>query len=379
MIIVGGVRETWSVSPYLLHLTTPVAWRAALACGVVSPPSLDEAGFVHLSTPEQVALPANRLYAGRTDLVLLVLDPARLGVEVRYEPGVPTDPASQRFPHAYGPVPVGAVLGVLPYRPRTDGGFDPPVVPAMDAAGRAATLEPSLLRRAASSEVPVTGGVAVLTASVPQSHQHNQLLIDGLVDATAVVAEADRVLGGAGIGHRMALLGGAHLAPTAAGLVDFGWHIEELVGMAAPTGGARNGRVEQVERAALRPLWDAMWRRDIPGVSDSAVAQLADRYDAEAAVIDLRHLAVRDGSEVVAGCLLKIDGATAQLDAVGTDPAHRGRGHADALVAHARALAGEAGCDLVVLEADAADWPHRWYARRGFTEVTRSHSATRLP
>ncbi len=113
-------------SEVLLHICTAAEWKAARAAGAVAPPSLDEVGFVHLSTPEQVALPANRLFRGRSDLLLLVLDPARIGVEVRWEPGVPGDPESMRFPHAYGPVPVEAVVDVLLYRPRPDGGFDPP-------------------------------------------------------------------------------------------------------------------------------------------------------------------------------------------------------------------------------------------------------------
>lgn len=113
-------------SPVLLHITTPAEWEQARAAGAVAPPSLAEAGFVHLSTPEQVALPANRLFRGRADLLLLVLDPACIGVEVRWEPGVPGDPEAMLFPHAYGPVPTAAVTAVLPYRPGPDGLFTAP-------------------------------------------------------------------------------------------------------------------------------------------------------------------------------------------------------------------------------------------------------------
>ena len=62
----------------LVHLTGPADWRAALDVGALRPPSLAGKGFVHLSTPEQVHLPAGRLFPGRRDLVLLVVDPARL-------------------------------------------------------------------------------------------------------------------------------------------------------------------------------------------------------------------------------------------------------------------------------------------------------------
>jgi uncharacterized protein (DUF952 family) len=107
----------------LVHLCGAEEWRSAQANGELRPGSLASNGFVHLSTPEQVHLPANRLYAGRTDLVLLRIDPARLSSPVRWEPGVPTDPAAMVFPHLYGPLPVTAVISITSYRPGADGRF----------------------------------------------------------------------------------------------------------------------------------------------------------------------------------------------------------------------------------------------------------------
>lgn len=109
----------------LVHLCGADEWRLAQASGEHRPGSVDDVGFVHLSTPEQVHLPANRLYAGRNDLVLLRLAPERLAAPVRWEPGVPTDPDSMLFPHLYGPLPVGAVISVTPYLPDADGRFSP--------------------------------------------------------------------------------------------------------------------------------------------------------------------------------------------------------------------------------------------------------------
>jgi uncharacterized protein (DUF952 family)/ribosomal protein S18 acetylase RimI-like enzyme len=365
------------VSVPLLHLATPAEWRTSLAAGVIAPPSLDEVGFVHLSTPDQVALPAGRLFPGRTDLVLLVLDPDRIAVPVRFEPGLPTDPASMRFPHAYGPVPAAAVLGVLPYRPRPDGGYDAPVIDSVDPGWRHAVLEPSLLRRIATTEVPVTGGVAVRTAAVPGSPEHNQLLVSGRADAAQVAADAERVLVGGG--ERWVLLTGAQLADTAAGLAARSWRVQELVGMAAPASGEPVARVEQVDADQLRPAVNAAWRRDLPGMDPARTADALDGRLLEEAVVDVRHLAIAAGGQFVASAVLKIDGGTALIDAISTEPDHRGQGHGDALLRTGMALAAQAGCDLVVLDAAADDWTRHWYTRRGFVEVTRSWSARLTP
>jgi uncharacterized protein (DUF952 family) len=109
----------------LVHLCGADDWRAMQATGEHRPDSLDANGFVHLSTPEQVHLPANRLYAGRTDLVLLHIDPARLFSPIRWEPGVATDPDAMVFPHLYGALPAAAVINVTSYRPDEDGRFAP--------------------------------------------------------------------------------------------------------------------------------------------------------------------------------------------------------------------------------------------------------------
>jgi uncharacterized protein (DUF952 family) len=111
----------------LVHICGADEWSRVASAGgggggEIQPNS---AGFVHLSAPEQVHLPANRLYRGRTDLLLLHLDPAALDAPVRWEPGVPTDPASMLFPHLYGPLPASAVTEVTAYAPGPDGTFPP--------------------------------------------------------------------------------------------------------------------------------------------------------------------------------------------------------------------------------------------------------------
>ena len=112
-------------APALLHICPASAWQMAQRHGELRPDSLAEVGFVHLSTPAQVHLPANRLYQGRGDLLLLHIDPALLFVPVRWEPGVTTDPTSMVFPHLYGPLPVAAVIAVTEYRPGPGGLFTP--------------------------------------------------------------------------------------------------------------------------------------------------------------------------------------------------------------------------------------------------------------
>lgn len=114
-----------NISPVLVHLCGAEEWEAASSRAEYRPASLSDIGFIHLSTPEQVHLPANRLFSGRTDLVLLYLTPELLASPLRWEPGVPGDPEAMLFPHLYGPMPVAAVRSITAYPPGPDGTFAP--------------------------------------------------------------------------------------------------------------------------------------------------------------------------------------------------------------------------------------------------------------
>jgi uncharacterized protein (DUF952 family) len=109
----------------ILHITGRADWENAQALGVYRLDTLASEGFIHCSTLEQVLGPANDLYRGRNDLVLLVIDPGRLTARLVYEDCYET---GQPFPHIYGPLNLDAVTRVVPFPPLADGTFELPPV-----------------------------------------------------------------------------------------------------------------------------------------------------------------------------------------------------------------------------------------------------------
>ncbi len=107
----------------ILHITHRSDWEAAQATGEYRADSLAAEGFIHCSTVEQVLGPANEFYRGKDDLVLLVIDPARLAAELVYEDSYHIGTA---FPHIYGPLNLDAVTSVVPFPPLADGTFELP-------------------------------------------------------------------------------------------------------------------------------------------------------------------------------------------------------------------------------------------------------------
>ncbi|WP_327593584.1 DUF952 domain-containing protein [Streptomyces chartreusis] len=108
---------------HILHITERSLWEAAREHGTYEMSTrgrtLKEEGFIHCSTRAQLPSVAAFLYGsydgpdGPDDLVVLVVDPARLEAPLRYEA---PKPGGEEFPHVYGPIPVAAVVEVEEWR-----------------------------------------------------------------------------------------------------------------------------------------------------------------------------------------------------------------------------------------------------------------------
>jgi uncharacterized protein (DUF952 family) len=112
----------------IYHVCPRALAEDALAAGIYSAPSLASEGFIHFSRAHQVGGVLERFFAGRTELVLLVVDPTRLSAPLRYEPPAPvagwhapTAASDDLFPHLYGPLDTHAVVDVRAVSPE-DGG-----------------------------------------------------------------------------------------------------------------------------------------------------------------------------------------------------------------------------------------------------------------
>jgi len=118
----------------ILHITTRSAWEEAQTHGEYTAPSLSVEGFIHCSTFSQILPVAENFYKGQKELLLLVIDPAQLSSALHWEapterilppPGVP---ASEKFPHVYGPINLNAVVKVVDFEENESGEFTLPAV-----------------------------------------------------------------------------------------------------------------------------------------------------------------------------------------------------------------------------------------------------------
>jgi uncharacterized protein (DUF952 family) len=86
-------------------------WEEFERDGVFRGSPVDRAdGFIHLSSGPQVTETVDKHFSGLTDLVLVVVDLARVGDAVRWEPSR----GGAFFPHIHGVLPREAVVSAGP-------------------------------------------------------------------------------------------------------------------------------------------------------------------------------------------------------------------------------------------------------------------------
>lgn len=95
----------------LYHITSEHEARQAEVAGEYLPGGFEAEGFIHCSYKHQVPATLDRIFKGRTDLVVFEIDPAKLQCRVIDEN---LEGGGELFPHVYGRLPMSAVVRILP-------------------------------------------------------------------------------------------------------------------------------------------------------------------------------------------------------------------------------------------------------------------------
>jgi GNAT superfamily N-acetyltransferase len=239
----------------------------------------------------------------------------------------------------------------------------------------------ALFERSTTRTEPFAHGVAFFTPAHPTKWDLNLLIVEHGTGQSAeeMIAEAERLQAPAGLRHRKIEFqrGGDALVD------DFkaaGWSADRVVVMvlrpAADQRGEAQAEVREVEFPAVRSLME-QWYGE--AMSEAEARDLADA-DADTALTSGARffLTERDGRPAACCMLLPGDGV-GQVEEVYTAQPYRGEGLASAVVRTAIAAAQERGDDLIMIMANAEDWPQRLYERLGFETVDEYRSFTRKP
>jgi glutathione S-transferase len=101
----------------IFHLAIPEDWAGAFGAGEYRMSTrgvtLEQEGFIHCSTREQIEDTANRFYGDLDQLVVLTISPGLVPARIVFEPPAPG--IETLFPHIYGPLPIAAVVRAQPW------------------------------------------------------------------------------------------------------------------------------------------------------------------------------------------------------------------------------------------------------------------------
>jgi uncharacterized protein (DUF952 family) len=101
-----------------IYICPEALWREAEEAGAFAGAPVDLSdGFIHFSTGSQVRETAARHFAGQDGLLLIAVDPAALGEELRWE----ASRGGDLFPHLYAPMPLAVVRKITPLPLGPDG------------------------------------------------------------------------------------------------------------------------------------------------------------------------------------------------------------------------------------------------------------------
>lgn len=252
-------------------------------------------------------------------------------------------------------------------------------------AERIRAFERELEGRCAGRIEPTTFGTAFLDPDYPLRYDSNFLRVDRAPDdvgADSLAADADRVLGEVGAGHRK-----IHVDDEAQGrrlveaFLELGWAAEHLVVLAQtrepqarPTVGVR-----ETDFAGARSVIAESFGRRVDVESDEAAAQVVGFREVLEREAGARFFVADVEGRPASVCELYAIDSVGQIESVNTLEEFRGRGLGSAVVLAAARSARERGCDLVFLVADDDDWPKELYARLGFDAVSWFWSFLRVP
>jgi ribosomal protein S18 acetylase RimI-like enzyme len=239
---------------------------------------------------------------------------------------------------------------------------------------QAVAFEEALRNATAERVVASPLGSAVFNDTLPLVWSLNTLRVDRTrTTAEEIAAEAERLQGEAGLGHRrVVILDEAEGRELEEPFNALGWKTDAYLFMVPrrePNRRVDTSDVAEVEREALAPIRDSILREWLPEADEEVVRQVREADRLMAAAGKARHFAAMVDGIPVSSTDLYSDGRTAQIEDVGTLPDHRGQGHASAVVMRALEEARAMGHEFVFLSADARNWPKELYRRLGFDGI----------
>ena len=252
----------------------------------------------------------------------------------------------------------------------------------MDELACALELDHRVALRGGQQAVEIPEGWVVLSPDLPNVYTLNMLVVSepapDRFDAAALRALADRWLGH--VRHRFVCLDDRAAADRVwPELERCGWQRSRTVFMllrSAPGDAVSDPRSRELSEAELDVIAKANFEQYDYGHETSAelVRQLVAAQRAMRARTTARAFGAGENDGLQSMCTLFLDEdvggtRTAMIDEVGTLPTHRERGLARAVVSAAVRAAGEWGADLIVVPADADDWPQLLYAKLGFEPI----------